>query len=685
MLTSQWEGGIPASGRQRSAPRSSRRRPITGTYVSSSSLIVKSRHVRAHRRRRRADRRRRPTRPTTSCSTSSAKAAWASSTPRGSRRSPAPSRSRCSRATTADAAQRDKFISEAVVTGELDHPNIVPIYDLGANDDGALFYSMKRVKGTPWHKVIKEKSLDENLQHPAARRRRGGVRPRQRRDPSRPEARERHARRLRRGAGDGLGPGAGQPRVPQRGDRSASRDAMGGTPAYMAPEMATGPLEKITAGQRRVPAGRHPVRDHHRQAAAHRQDGDGVPVRGGQERDRAAGQVGRAGRHRPQGDGHRARGAARRACRTSRPRSATTRRTPRACGCSSIAGENLDKAAKAQDYELYARALYALEESLALWPGNARAEALLATAPRRLRPAGARQGRLRPRRLAARPGRRSAPRRCSPSSTPAAASASRGSGASSCSRAPSAALVAAVIGIVSVAYCRGQPRARRSGRPAQPRRRGARGSRRRTSRRPRAPECWKPKPRSMAEQETERAVAAEKLAEERSAAEEIAKREADVAASNGPIADEAIADADRRQPGRRGIRGVRRPHRTHQGEARRERVRPRRSSCWPSVPPELRNWEWGRLQYLTQLSERTWRADGAGRRGGVLARRRPLRHRRLGRQGRDLEPRRPASASTRCRTASTCTPWPTTPRASGWPPAAATARSTSTAPPTASS
>src|SRR5690606_25460515 len=29
------------------------------------------------------------------------------------------------------ADQRDKFISEAVVTGDLDHPNIVPIYDLG--------------------------------------------------------------------------------------------------------------------------------------------------------------------------------------------------------------------------------------------------------------------------------------------------------------------------------------------------------------------------------------------------------------------------------------------------------------------------------------------------------------------------------------------------------------------------
>jgi len=50
-----------------------------------------------------------------------------------------------------------------VVTGELDHPNIVPIYDLGTNQAGALFYAMKRVRGTPWSDVIQAKPLPENL------------------------------------------------------------------------------------------------------------------------------------------------------------------------------------------------------------------------------------------------------------------------------------------------------------------------------------------------------------------------------------------------------------------------------------------------------------------------------------------------------------------------------------------
>ncbi|MEZ6127959.1 MAG: protein kinase [Planctomycetaceae bacterium] len=59
---------------------------------------------------------------------------------------------------------RNKFLSEACVTGDLEHPNIVPIYDVGRDASGAFFYAMKRVQGTPWKNVIGEKSLDENLQ-----------------------------------------------------------------------------------------------------------------------------------------------------------------------------------------------------------------------------------------------------------------------------------------------------------------------------------------------------------------------------------------------------------------------------------------------------------------------------------------------------------------------------------------
>ncbi len=63
-----------------------------------------------------------------------------------------------------DPQSRRKFLAEAVVTGDLEHPNIVPIYDLGKDSEGLLFYSMKHVKGTPWDQVIAKKSVAENVE-----------------------------------------------------------------------------------------------------------------------------------------------------------------------------------------------------------------------------------------------------------------------------------------------------------------------------------------------------------------------------------------------------------------------------------------------------------------------------------------------------------------------------------------
>ncbi|MBN2562708.1 MAG: SUMF1/EgtB/PvdO family nonheme iron enzyme [Phycisphaerae bacterium] len=62
-----------------------------------------------------------------------------------------------------DAGQTEKFVAEALVTGKLDHPNILPIHDLDRTADGQPFYTMKMVRGTPWSEVIRDKSLTENL------------------------------------------------------------------------------------------------------------------------------------------------------------------------------------------------------------------------------------------------------------------------------------------------------------------------------------------------------------------------------------------------------------------------------------------------------------------------------------------------------------------------------------------
>lgn len=57
----------------------------------------------------------------------------------------------------------EKFCQEAAITGKLEHPNIVPIYDLGKNSNDDTFYAMKKIVGTPWSKVIEAKSLQENI------------------------------------------------------------------------------------------------------------------------------------------------------------------------------------------------------------------------------------------------------------------------------------------------------------------------------------------------------------------------------------------------------------------------------------------------------------------------------------------------------------------------------------------
>ncbi|MCA9082798.1 MAG: protein kinase [Planctomycetaceae bacterium] len=60
--------------------------------------------------------------------------------------------------------RREMFLSEALVTANLVHPHIIPIHDLCQTNDGAPFYAMKRVHGTPWSESIGKMSLEDNLE-----------------------------------------------------------------------------------------------------------------------------------------------------------------------------------------------------------------------------------------------------------------------------------------------------------------------------------------------------------------------------------------------------------------------------------------------------------------------------------------------------------------------------------------
>jgi serine/threonine protein kinase len=59
---------------------------------------------------------------------------------------------------------KTKFMAEALVTGDLEHPNIVPIYELGGTEDGLLFYAMKEVRGASWDETVRNGSTADNLE-----------------------------------------------------------------------------------------------------------------------------------------------------------------------------------------------------------------------------------------------------------------------------------------------------------------------------------------------------------------------------------------------------------------------------------------------------------------------------------------------------------------------------------------
>ena len=130
-------------------------------------------------------------------------------------------------------APAEALLGEARVLARLEHPGLVPVHDAGRLPDGRAFYAMKLVRG---------KRLDAALAraHDAAGAaaplpegvRARGVRERERRRPSRPQALERDGGPVRRGARPRLGPRA----------VAAAREPAdaSGTPGFMAPEQAAG-------------------------------------------------------------------------------------------------------------------------------------------------------------------------------------------------------------------------------------------------------------------------------------------------------------------------------------------------------------------------------------------------------------------------------------------------------------
>ncbi|NLI45709.1 MAG: protein kinase [Acidobacteria bacterium] len=57
-----------------------------------------------------------------------------------------------------------RFLREARVTGQLEHPSIVPVYELGIRPDGTLYYTMKRVRGRTLTQALRDcRTLTDRL------------------------------------------------------------------------------------------------------------------------------------------------------------------------------------------------------------------------------------------------------------------------------------------------------------------------------------------------------------------------------------------------------------------------------------------------------------------------------------------------------------------------------------------
>ncbi|MCK6526106.1 serine/threonine protein kinase [Myxococcota bacterium] len=60
------------------------------------------------------------------------------------------------RAAFSTERERVRFLAEAQIAAQLEHPNIIPVHDVGTTPDGDVFYVMKRVEGETLGERIKQ-------------------------------------------------------------------------------------------------------------------------------------------------------------------------------------------------------------------------------------------------------------------------------------------------------------------------------------------------------------------------------------------------------------------------------------------------------------------------------------------------------------------------------------------------
>ncbi|MFL5243450.1 MAG: response regulator [Gemmataceae bacterium] len=51
-----------------------------------------------------------------------------------------------------------RFVEEAQIGGQLQHPGIVPVYELGNTSEGRLYFAMKLIRGQTLSQLLKERT-----------------------------------------------------------------------------------------------------------------------------------------------------------------------------------------------------------------------------------------------------------------------------------------------------------------------------------------------------------------------------------------------------------------------------------------------------------------------------------------------------------------------------------------------
>ena len=64
----------------------------------------------------------------------------------------------------------ERFVEEAQVQGQLEHPNICPVHELGVDGDGRIYFTMKMVKGSSLAEIIKQAQAERESGLPADHR-----------------------------------------------------------------------------------------------------------------------------------------------------------------------------------------------------------------------------------------------------------------------------------------------------------------------------------------------------------------------------------------------------------------------------------------------------------------------------------------------------------------------------------